>query len=336
MPTESTVVQSAISSFNNMALMGPDFFWSGILCLPIFAVFWFMASNIVTRFIPDVKKRKDTFIVMIMSIITLWILSHGAYGTLRDQSVAPILVATCLFVCTVFITRRISDLKLNLNKKWVRHTKWFGPTLAIAIAGFTGTPTVPGFILHAGACTIGIFTGLLMNKMNKNHFDSELVIILLTTALGIGIAMQPEIFRFGQMGQLTVIHIAGLIIYFKILATYFAARWVRPAEKISESWYKKMILVMRLMHIMTLLLFVFTESALVLGMLTVTAFMSTALSVRHMPQNTNLQNTISGLWNISLGAFGILVNTPLLVCIAIILWQTSKPNKFIATIKKML
>ena len=38
---ETLVVQSAISAFNNAALVAPTFFWVGVLALPLMALAYF-------------------------------------------------------------------------------------------------------------------------------------------------------------------------------------------------------------------------------------------------------------------------------------------------------
>ncbi len=336
---ESTVVQSAISSFNNMALFGPDFFWSAVLALPIFAIFWIMGNEIVARFMPNESKRRENISIVIISAITIWILSHGAFGVLRDQSWVPVLSALVIFVCTTFITRRVAKLELKSfvkNEKWQKRNRWILPLSVIILTGLTGEPTWMGFALNAVASGIGILSGLAMNKMKKQEYDSIFVIASLVTVITFAVAMQPEFFRFGQMGQLTITHIFALALFFKIASLYFITHWFKPRGKLSVGYYKKIMLISRLFQIITILLFVFTESALALGLFFATSLFSAFISVRHLPENSNLKNTETGLWNLIIGIFGIIINVPLFVCIAIVLWKINTPQKFITTIKSLL
>ncbi|MDR1361223.1 MAG: hypothetical protein LBJ18_02840 [Rickettsiales bacterium] len=310
----SAVVQSAISSFNNAALFSPDFFWSAVLALPIFAAFWIFA--------PQLRQYSKYIAPGAVAAIAIWLLTHGAYGALREDSFVSVIIALCLFVCAAFITRRAPDLKFHpFNKKWLPRADWLAAVAAVAVSGLLGAPGLPGFALQGGATALGIFAGIVMNRQNRGDYDPELVVHLMMCALVFAFVMQPEFFRFGQLGHLTVLHLLGLAAAGLVMSAYLVFRFIKPAGWLSDGWYKKFRLLSRLLAILAFVLFIITESALAFALFAAMIAAALFLMVWHSPKKTDFSELKNKAWILSLAAFGLVAALPIFICAGIVLWR---------------
>ena len=84
--------------------------------------------------------------------------------------------------------------------------------------------------------------------------------VLLMIILTILILMQPEFFRFGQLGNLTFVHLLAIVITGFFAVTALVTRYVRPRAKIHESAYVKLKWLFRIVSLLALVLFILTES----------------------------------------------------------------------------
>ena len=350
----SKVVPSARSTYFNLALFGPEFFWLAILCLPIFVAAWIFAPNIIEKFNLSGREVIRRASAITVAIIALWLLTHGSYSALRDTSAVSILVAVCLFVCAAFLTRRVLELGFKLSdhikkikEKWRKWFDWGVPVVAAtAIGGIAGAPGWLGFALSGGAVLVGIGVGWVLHRRGRANDDpSSLrsaetsfgwVVILLAAAITAGVAMQPEFFRFGSMGSLTILHKIALLVTGGLIAMDLTLRVARPRGAMREPIYKKVRLVMRLLAILALLLFVFTESAIVLGGFCVIAAILFYMNVWHSPRNTDWSEFQRGIFLAAIAMFGILISVPLLPIGAIILWRLIDRREFPGLVKKMI
>ena len=336
------VVQSAISSFNNIALHSPDFFWNALLCLPIFMVFWIFAPEISARFLPDSKKRLKTIATWGIAFIAIWLLTHESFNALRDGITLGIsaLTAACIFVLGLFAGWHVPSFSnfVKIKEKWRKKADIAAPIVIAALVGLCAWGTWQTILVQFIAALFGFYAGRLMVHRNRRQMDSEWLSIILMGALLFGLVMQPEFFRFGQLGHLTIIHIFFLIATMLTIVGSIMMRLVRPTSWLKKSYYKKLIWLMRSGIILALALFILTENALAFAVLAFCLFIQAFITIRHRaPTDVGmLKNWSEDLWILSLGLFGLLTTMPTIICAVIILVRGR--NKFDArtAIKSLL
>lgn len=327
------VVQSAVSSFNNAALLSPDFFWSALLALPIFFVFWVLAPTIAARFLPDSKSRTNIMATLVIAVTAIWTLTHASFGALRDFSWAGILVAVILCAAAVFFARRYYESGARISQyiktseKWKRRTDWSVPTAVVIIAALFGEHTWAGAILQGGAVAIGWTAGYLLYRKNAAAIAPAILSGAMMLLVTLGLSMQPEFFRFGQLGQLTGLHLLFLAATVAALAGHLALNlWIsRPRGFLRKATYGRAKWFLIAVAALVFLLFAITESALVFSAFAILAAIFSIIYARHRPKKDadKLGVLRHDLWMVSVGLFGIITTMPVLVCAAIVLWRTN-------------
>ncbi|MCL2758332.1 MAG: hypothetical protein FWE64_03365 [Alphaproteobacteria bacterium] len=339
----SLIVSSAVSTFNNAALVSPGFFWSAILALPLVALGWIMAPEIAQRFAPNAKNRDKVAAFVAVLVIAGWALFHENFAVLRDgTSLVGILVAFILWIASTWMARRYYESGRRLsallpNKKWGRKLDYFAPTIVVAIAfAFTIGAGRDESILQAGAVMIGIFTGYMLNRRNVRDADPRLPVAVMLTLGIFGLVMQPEFFRFGQLANLTLMHMIFLCLAMAASAVFFALHFVRPRGWFVKIFYTKMFL--RALTVLVLALLFITESAPIFGALFAMVFVITALSALHASEkNAEALKKIKGeMWLVALGLFGVLAALPALVFVAAVMWRLSPRNDFVGKVRTLL
>lgn len=319
------VVQSAISSFNNIALRSPDFFWSALLCLPVFVVFWVFAPQISARFLPDSKKRLKTIATWGIAFIAVWLFSHESFNALRDGVSLGIsaLTAVCVFVLALFAGWKIPPISnfVKIKEKWRNKIDIVTPVIIAALVGFCAWGTWQTILVQFIAALFGFYSGRLMIWRNRRQMDSYWMVIGLIAILTFGLVMQPEFFRFGQLGHLTILHIFFLTAALVASTSCIMMRLVRPTGWLRKSWYTRLMWLARSFCILIFVLFVLTESALAFAALAAFAIAQEFIAIRHRPETdaNTLKNASEDMWILSLGLFGLLTAMPAMVCAAIIL-----------------
>ncbi len=316
---ESLVVQSAVSAFNNAALVAPTFFWLGLLAAPLMALAYFYGKDFMKRIgWRDADLEKNTGILTV-AVTLLWIVAFGGnYGVLRDATSAlPFGMAAVVFVC-MFVMGAVS--------RSVRLPAWRGASwhrrgmLAAAVAavlffvGASGMHTWWGVLMQVAAFVCGGIAGRYSGRTPR-IIPAGLIII---GAVDVLMLMQPEFFRFGQLGALTVVHMAALLAIGGLVAAVAALRNVAPRGRIHRSAYVKLKWMARFLAALGVILFVLTESVPVfLGTLAV-LFGMFALSVRHaekIPHGLDVK-----LWALILMLFGLITTLPLLSALGVLVW----------------
>lgn len=334
----SLVVQSAISTFNNAALRAPDFFWLALLCLPVFAVFWIFAPQIADRFAQSPKDRMRAASTVAIAAIFVWILTHQGFGTLRDgagASYVGTVLAVMLCACATFLSRRYYEWKPRLSQCFPKRKIWnFAaglavPAAAVAIAGAGAISAGwQGMAMQAGAVAIGALSGYLLHWKNAGESDPKMLVGALMFLGALGLVMQPEFFRFGQLGNLSVIHLIFLAATAAAISAYAVLGVFSPRGRPGVSAYKKIKLILRMLAALVLILFFTTESAAVFVLFAVMAAALAFVSVRHQPAGKagGAKGQRDDLWFLSLGLFGILAALPVLTAAAVVLWRLDGGN----------
>jgi hypothetical protein len=334
----SLVVQSAVSSFNNVALHSPDFFWSALLCAPIFIATWVFAPQISQRFSIDAKKVANWTI----AFIAVWLMTHESFSALRDGVSFGIsaLTAVCVFAMSLFAgwhIRPLGDL-IRVKEKWRRRANYALPIIAALIVGWCALGTWQTALTQFFAALMGFYAGRLMVWRGRKQCDSDKMVLLLISALTFGLVMQPEFFRFGQLGHLTFFHILFLCVALVAIVGAVMLRSVRPVGRLAthnslgegrprDSWHKRLTWLVRASALLGFVLFVLTENALVFAGLALADAVLAFLAIRHRSKSdaVALKSAADDLWIFSLCVFGILTAMPAIVCAAIVLIR-AKPG----------
>ncbi|MDR1207158.1 MAG: hypothetical protein LBK26_01975 [Rickettsiales bacterium] len=338
----SMVVQSAISSFNNAALAAPDFFWMSALCLPIFIAAWIFAGQIYNRFF---ENGKCDACILGIAAIAIWILSRQNFGVLRENfSWAGILLTICLFLAAALLSRRYFDGGTRLSafiKVKEKYKKWTDGAVPVIIAAAVFACALPDWkmgLVQLAAVAAGVVLGYCRHAKSRKSLDPEMPAAAAMFLTTLAMTSQPEFLRFGQMGNLTVIHILFLSAAAVLFAVYFATRFVRPNGWPRDSWHRKFKLLGRLCIGLALILFAITESELLFIAAAAGLFAYFAEAVRHMPKTAlgRIRDVRRHVWYALLCLFGILTSMPLLVVLGIILHAADERKLPVDTLKALL
>ncbi len=314
-----TIVQSAISAFNNAALVGPAFLWWAILSVPLYVIVYRYG-----RMLADgMGWTRDNILVRVAFwcvVLTFgWIVLFGGnYGVLRDDvSLLPMLNAAIVFVASMFVGSHMRDM----NFKKMHELSWRGRVLAwgaggIALGGVALSDMHAwwGPIMQIAACMGGFIIGYVARGSMRTIAGTILIIMTTTVA----IMMQPEFFRWGQLGNLTLAHL-GIVLMIGVSAAATCALANVPARgKIHRSAYIKLKYMFRVMAALGVALTLLTESVpLFLG--TVAVFLGMfAMSIWHAQSIP--ENLVNRMFAGMLGLFGVMVSVPVISALGIMLY----------------
>ncbi len=315
------IVQSAVSSFNNAALGAPSFLWIGLLSMPIFMVVWLcrdvISERLGWRTAPmAMRYAADWFMVLGL----LWfIFMGGNYGVLRDAaSHLPWVIAVMLFGLGIGTGGMLRDYHTQMpTGRRRRIWRWGTGVFVIAAAALSGYPTWWGALLNAAAVISGVIIGRRVTTWPNTVAMTPCLIILGTVLL----LMQPEYFRFGQLGNLTLGHLIGLYITGALSVLAIIVRMVRPANKIYPSAYVKLKWMARMIAALAGVLFILTESVPVfLGAMAAFGILA-ILGIIHsekLPQNLG-----GYVWAMALIAFGVLTQMPVVGLVGVMVMAKS-------------
>ena len=319
---ESLIVASAVSAFNNVAVIGPAFLWNAVLALPLFWVIYMFGRHALdkTGLRPYVTMGRATFWTVI--ITALWVvLMGGNYAVLRDGvSLVPWVTAIILFVSCMFIGINTRVIKLPVwfgNANATSRYRWFVNLAIFALCmlpvGLSDTLNWWGPILQIGAVIFGFLLG------RAGHWQIRAVpwtlgIMLMAT---IAVLMQPELFRFGQLGNLTPAHLIWVVCVGIFAAAAMAFAVVNPRGRIHRSAYIKLKWLMRFVGILCVILFLLTEAVPIFIAMVAVAFVQFAMSVWH--SDAQISGCDNNTMAIVMILFGILVGAVSITAIGILL-----------------
>ena len=323
---DAIIVQSAISAFNNAALVAPAFFWSALLTLPLYVIVWMFGGKIAD-FLHWNRGNMTKRVALWTVIITIgWIVLFGGnYGVLRDDtSTLPFMIAAITFVSFVFIGSYTRDIELlrRGNAVYVAMIlialvvsdmhAWWGPLLQICAA----------------------FTGFIIGRHAKMEMPAVPGVLLVSGATVTAMLMQPEYFRFGQLGNLTWVHLLFVVMFGILVATTIAVRNINARGRIHDSAYVKLKWMIRFVIALGIALFVMTESVPVFLGVAVAAFLSGALTVWHAKKISNELG--EKLFALTMILFGILTNMPAIVAMGIVGFVNLQQSDFVGEIRQLL
>ena len=309
---ELSVVSTAISSFNNAALFSPYFFVFALFTLPMFYVVYLYSQDILARLKWNNNlEHKISFWSVLF--LTAWLLMFGGnYAVIRDGiSLLPVVIALVLFVSVIYIIQQAiksNYLGFLKNKK----AKWLTGGGLLLLTVLSAKPDLYGILLQLSAVICGVIVG---SRLQKNISDVYLStgIFGVMTAL---VLMQPEYFRFGQLGNLTFVHLLALLITGFFAITALVVKYTNARSKIHESAYIKLKWLCRILAILALVLFGLTESVPVFAGLLATVAASEALTIYHSKSKSDVISKQS--WALLLMCFGVLIICPVISCLGIL------------------
>lgn len=332
---ESLIVQSAISAFNNAALSAPAFLWWAILSVPLLIFVYFCSGFFLEKIGWSIKSLPSKFSLITVSLTFAWlILFGGNYAVLRDNAtVLPFVIAAISFVSAFFIGSHTKSFKLSKMRYWTAEKKLEFYVLVLLVLLFIGLSDLHawwGPILQLGVVILGVLFGRMI-RYEMRSIPWTLLIILATTTV---ILMQPEFFRFGQLGALTAVHLLFLLFTGITVVATIAVRNVNARAKIHKSAYVKIKWLARFLSALGVALFVLTESVPVfLGALFV-IFISFALSIWYMDKIP--EGLKEKLFAIVLASFGMLTVMPVITAMGVFYWAVLPRCSFWKQIKDLL
>lgn len=328
MLNDITVVQSAVSAFNNAALLAPAFLWSALLATPLFIIVYLCAPQITSFLKWDRKNILEQTTTWTAALILVWVVLFGGnYTVLRDNlSVLPMVTATIVFLCSLFVSSHLLPHSLPQKRRFF----WFCTILFIIALALSDTHAWWGPLLQVGAFLLG--TGIGYIARGKMRPIAGIILIILMTT--IAIIMQPEFFRFGQLGSLTIAHLLTVLLIGIASMATLAVMNIKPCGKINKGIYIKIKWLMRVICALGGALFILTEGVPVFVGTLVALFISFGMSVWHHKQIPAQYG--DKLLAITLITFGTITTMPVISALGILYWATTPSVDFWGTTKHLL
>lgn len=315
------IASTAVSSFNNAALINPFFFAVGLLSLPLFFMIYLYGRDFVSRFGWNNQNAEHKTGFWSAAVLVLWtILFGGNYAVIRGGiSLLPLLLAMVLFMLMIVVANNFVRFKC-IEKTYNKKSKWLVLGLLLISAIFSGMMTWWGILLQISAIVCGIIVGCRLKTNNSWITLTTLIFGMMTTL----VLMQPEYFRFGQLGHLTIFHLLCVVCAGFFATTTIATKYVNVRGKIRQSAYIKLKWLFRIVSILAFILFTSTESVPVFLGLLGAMLLSETLTIYHSKKIADNMYKQSWAWLII--SLGILIVCPVLSAIGII-YLSFAPNK---------
>ena len=310
--SDFSIVTTAVSSFNNAALLGPYFFAMALLSIPLFYMVFLCGPDILSRLKWNNAVESKIGFWSVFCLVGWLLLFGGNYAVIRDGiSVLPLAVAFVLFLSVIYVTKQA--IKLNyLTVFKDRKVKWTSGLLLLVLAFFSAKPDLWGVLLQLSAVICGVIVGSRLHKNISDVSVSTLIFGIMTTL----ILMQPEYFRFGQLGNLTMVHLLVLLITGFFAVSVFVLKYIKSRSKIYQSAYIKLKWLMRICALLALVLFAMTESVPVFAGLMLVVAVSEMLTICHSKKTPEILFKQS--WAMLLICFGALIMCPVISCLGIL------------------
>ncbi|MDR2268652.1 MAG: hypothetical protein LBD94_00530 [Rickettsiales bacterium] len=327
------IVASAITSFNNAALVEPNFVWTAVLMLPVFIAVWKIAPELLDFFFPGKKSRDYNFAFLAEAMLVVWLIfNHGNWQSIRDGTgFLPYLVSAVLFLLCRDVMARLCEMNPKMPVWWRkidrRTRKWIKIGILLSTVAVVAASAIQEFnfiSLQINAVMFGIAAGYFGRKSAApvNY------LMMVMTVLAVGIAMQPEYFRFGQLGRLSFAHLAALAFIVMLGAVIFVFRNFNPSGFIRDNHYRYVKWFMRLGTLLALILFVMTESVPVLLGFCASAAVTSWFAVKHSDRNTDVFVLSGNLWAMMMFVFGMMTFMPVISIIGILCWKNNNGKLF--------
>lgn len=311
---DALIVQSAVSAFNNAALNAPAFLWWAILALPVYLMAYFCGGAFTSRIGWNRNNIMSRMSIATVVLMIAWVVLFGGnYGVLRDAaSVLPFMTAAILFLGMLFVGSHTRNITLP---NWRTPLRIGGIALVLVAVGLSDIHAWWGPILQ----TVAFVGGFLIGRGASRHEMPEvagtlMIIMMITTA----ILMQPEFFRFGQLGSLTPVHLLFILLIGVFAAATIALCNVNPRGKIHRSAYVKLKWMARFLSILGAALFFLTESVPIFLGTSALLLAMFSMSVWHADKIPDALD--EKMFAITVGLFGVITVMPALSVMGILYW----------------
>ncbi|MBO7508752.1 MAG: hypothetical protein J6T57_00550 [Alphaproteobacteria bacterium] len=326
---DGLIVSSAASAFNNIAVVAPAFLWNAVLCLPLFVGIYIVGRYFADRLgiLPYITRARAVFWTVVLTAIWV-VLIGGNYDVLRDgHSLLPWVTAAILFVSSIFVGINTRALKLpiwygkgtvSLRLRWLMNVLVF--VILMVPVGLSDTLNWWGPILQICA----IILGLVIGRFSGRQMRAVSCVLGVMFAATIAVLMQPELFRFGQLGNLTPGHLVWFLVVGVLIATAFMVDVVNPRGRVHQSAYVKLKWLFRFVVLLCAVLFALTEAVPIFIATVAFVGISVALSVWHSTELPDKIQEILLSWAII--CFGVLISVPTITAIGILLLGATRAN----------
>ena len=329
MLSDTIIVQSAVSAFNNAALWAPAFLWWALLALPMFVVTYMCSETIMARLGWTRENILERMTMWTTGLIFAWVVLFGGnYSVLRDGlSVLPMMTAAIVFLTSLFVT---SHLRRGVL---VRHFGWRNILMGVVVVAAVGMSDMHawwGPLLQIGA----MMMGCLLGWFARGAMRPIAGMLLIMTMVVVAMLMQPEFFRFGQLGNLTIFHLMAMLLFGILGAATIVLFNVVPRGAIKRTVYIKLKWLLRVVCALGGALFLLTEAVPVfLGALGALVLLF-ALSVWHSDKaDVMLGHKVLAAVMV---VFGIITVMPVISAMGILYWQSVKVSDFWPEIRRLL
>lgn len=325
---ETVVVPSAISSFNNAALFAPAFLWWALLAAPLFVAAYRCSDIVCARLGWGRENILGRVSIWVAGLTLVWVtLFGGNYAVLRDDlSVMPILTAVIVFLCALFVSSHLRKYPLP-QPRW---KFWIMAAGVCAMVGASDMHAWWGPLVQIGALVFGGMMGRVARAEMRPIAGITLICLTVVAAIFI----QPEFFRFGQLGELTPMHLGAIMLFGVAAMATLAVFNVNARGKISRGVYVKLKWLMRVICALGGALFLLADALPIyigfLGALLV----SFAMSVWHMGRVSDALG--HKLFAVMIGVFGVITTMPVITVMAILYWNAFPKIDFWREIKGLL
>jgi hypothetical protein len=227
------------------------------------------------------------------------------------------LTAVIVFLSSLFVSSHLRGVALS-HMRW---KQWLFVLAVLVMVGLSDTHAWWGPLLQISALLGGVlfgrFAGGAMRPMGGT------VLIMMTII--IAVLMQPEFFRFGQLGNLTVFHLLAILLFGIVSVATVVVSNVRSKNKIQDSLFIKLKWLWRVACLLGCALFMLTEAVpVLLGTLIAFAVMF-IMSVWHAK---NINNVLGDkLFAVSLFLFGVICVMPVVSAMGILYWMNTSDCK---------
>lgn len=318
---EVVIVQSAISAFNNAALVAPAFLWWAFLSLPLMLLVWKCAPQIQEILHMNKNNMMARGGVILAVMVFLWVVLFGGnYAVLRDGvSVLPFVVAVIVFLASLFVASHMRELPtLKFNAR-IRFALFVLVLFALALSDMHAWW---GPILQIGACMLGCVMGRVARGAMRPVAGMVLIMLMVTIA----ILMQPEFFRFGQLGNLTSLHLIFVLMIGMCAMAVIALNNINPRGKIRKSAFVKLKWMMRVVSVLMVALFLLTESVPLFVGMCVALLLMFIMSVWHMVSVPEF--LMERMLAMLIMLFGAITTMPFISAIGVLYWSMIPNGNF--------
>lgn len=319
MLNDAIIVQSAVSAFNNAALWAPAFLWWAVLAAPLFWFVYRFGGAIAQKLGWESATIVDNTSLTTVVLTAVWVVLFGGnYGVLRDgTSLLPLMTGAILFVSSLFIGSRTRGSRLPSLRGLGRGRRLMAivaVVVGIALVAYSGNYSWWGPLLQVGAVLGGFVLGRATRGEMRVVPGTLLIIMATVTAM----MMQPEYFRFGQLGSLTFVHLMAIMAIGASVAATIALRNVNARGRIYNSAYVKLKWMVRFVSLLAIALFGLTESVPVFLGASVSLFVLFAMSVWHAKSvSAHLGDK---MFAIVLMLFGAVTVMPVISALGLVVW----------------